>query len=79
MVNEQAGPERTQQTAAALVIRVWRDTTGAAGIKARITRHPDLATDEETTAMVGSAEEVYREVRAWLEQFVERSNHAGSG
>jgi hypothetical protein len=59
--------------AAALVIRVWREPTGEAGIKARITQRPDLGTDVETTSVVASPEAVYRQVRAWLEDFVGRT------
>lgn len=59
--------------AAALVIRVWREPTDEAGIKARITQRPDLGADAQTTAVVTSPEAVYREVRAWLEEFVGRT------
>lgn len=59
--------------AAALVIRVWRETTDPAGLKARITQRPDLAAEAETTTVVTSPEAVYREVRTWLEDFVGRT------
>lgn len=59
--------------AAALVIRVWREPSDEAGIRARITQRPDLGADAETTAVVASPEAVYREVRAWLEEFVDRT------
>ncbi|MFI6827515.1 MULTISPECIES: hypothetical protein [unclassified Kribbella] len=59
--------------AAALVIRVWREPADEAGIKARITQRPDLSADAETTSVVASPEAVYREVRAWLEEFVSRT------
>jgi hypothetical protein len=62
--------------AAALVIRVWRETTGAAAFKARITQRPDLGADAETTTVVTSPEAVYREVQAWLEEFVRRTGGA---
>jgi hypothetical protein len=64
--------------AAALVIRVWRETTDAAGLKARITQRPDLAAEAETTTVVTSPEAVYREVRAWLEDFVGRTGGEAS-
>jgi hypothetical protein len=64
--------------AAALVIRVWRETTDAAGLKARITQRPDLAAEAETTTVVTSPEAVYREVRAWLEDFVRRTGGEAS-
>jgi hypothetical protein len=57
--------------AAALVIRVWRET--GAGLKARITERPDLGTEAETITVVTSPEDVYREVRLWLEDFVGRT------
>jgi|GraSoiStandDraft_41_1057321.scaffolds.fasta_scaffold3251169_1 hypothetical protein len=58
--------------AAALVIRVWRET-GPGGLKARITERPDLGAEAETTTVVTSPEAVYREVRHWLEEFVGRT------
>jgi hypothetical protein len=61
--------------AAALVIRVWRDTAQTAGIKARITRQPNLAGDAQTTTVVASPEAVYREVREWLELFLAAQSH----
>jgi hypothetical protein len=64
--------------AAALVIRVWRDTAETAGIKARITRQPNLAGGAQTTTVVASPEAVYREVREWLERFLEAQSHPGS-
>ena len=60
--------------AAALVSRVWRETADATGVRARITRRPDLDTESETTVVVTSPEAVYREVRAWLEAFVGRES-----
>jgi hypothetical protein len=62
--------------AAALVIRVWRETTG---LKARITERPDLGTEAETTTVVTSPEAVYREVRLWLEEFVGKTGEASAG
>jgi hypothetical protein len=59
--------------AAALVIRVWRETTDAAGLRARITQRPDLGAEAETTTVVTSPEAVYHEVRAWLEEFLGRT------
>jgi hypothetical protein len=56
--------------AAALVIRVWRETTDAAGLRARISQRADLGAESETTIVVTSPEAVYREVRAWLEEFL---------
>jgi hypothetical protein len=76
-MTEQAQSE-SKAGAAALVIRVWRETSDAAAIRARITRQPDLGVDAETTTVVASTEAVYREVRAWLEDFVRRSGDATS-
>jgi hypothetical protein len=59
--------------AAALVIRVWRETTDPAGLKARITQRPDLGAETETTTVVTSPDAVYREVRAWLDEFIVRT------
>ena len=59
--------------AAAMVIRVWREKDDAAGLRARITQRPDLGADAETTTVVTSPDAVYRAVRAWLEEFVDRS------
>jgi hypothetical protein len=64
--------------AAALVIRIWRETTDAAGLKARITQRPDLAAEAETTTVVTSPDAVYREVRTWLEDFVRRTGGEAS-
>jgi hypothetical protein len=64
--------------AAALVIRVWRETADAAGLRARITQLPDLGAESETTTVVTSPEAVYREVRAWLEEFVGRTGGEAS-
>jgi hypothetical protein len=58
--------------AAAMVIRVWRETDDTTGLRARITQRPDLGGEAETTVVVTSAEAVYDEVRAWLEAFVGR-------
>ena len=60
--------------AAALVIRVWRETDGGSGLRARITQLPDLGDETETTVVVTSPDAVYREVRAWLETFVGRES-----
>ena len=60
--------------AAALVIRVWRDTDDATGLRARITKRPDLGDETETTVVVTSPEAVYSEVRTWLEAFVGRES-----
>ncbi|TCC50511.1 hypothetical protein E0H73_41335 [Kribbella pittospori] len=67
------GQSEAVPDAAALVIRVWREPTDETGMRARITQRPDLAADAETTAVVTSPEAVYREVRAWLEEFVGRT------
>ncbi len=48
--------------AAALVIRVWRET-GPGGLKARITERPDLGAEAETTTVVTSPEPGGRLVR----------------
>ncbi len=64
--------------AAALVIRVWRETAGAGGLRARITQRPDLGAEAETTTVVTSPEAVYGEVRAWLEEFAGRTGGATS-
>jgi hypothetical protein len=63
--------ERPEE-AAALVIRVWRETDGG-DLKARITKRPDLGAEAEATSVVTSPEDVYDEVRAWLEEFVGRT------
>ncbi|HEU4946153.1 MAG TPA: hypothetical protein VFT31_03260 [Kribbella sp.] len=65
-------------TAAALVIRVWRETPDSPAIKARIIQRPDLDTDEEITTTASGPEEIYDEVRAWLESFLTRSRQDGS-
>ena len=59
--------------AAILVIRVGGETAGGGGIRARITQRPDLGGEAETTTVVTSPEDVYREVRAWLEEFERRA------
>jgi hypothetical protein len=76
-MTDQAHSE-SRPDAAALVIRVWRETTGAAGLRARITQRPDLAAEAETTIVVTTPEAVYREVRAWLEEFVGRTGGEAS-
>ncbi|HET6986866.1 MAG TPA: hypothetical protein VFI00_09630 [Kribbella sp.] len=67
------GQSRSMPDAAVLVIRVWRETAGAGGLRARITQRPDLGAEAETTTVVTSPEDVYREVRAWLEEFEGRT------
>jgi hypothetical protein len=67
------GQSGSMPDAAVLVIRVWRETIGAGGLRARITQRPDLGADAETTTVVTSPEAVYREVRAWLEEFEGRT------
>lgn len=64
--------------AAALVIRVWQESAEPSGLKARISRQPDLATDQETTTVVTSPDAVYAEVRAWLELFLDRVGRDGT-
>ncbi|TWD72545.1 hypothetical protein FB561_7537 [Kribbella amoyensis] len=66
---EETGPD----AAAALVVRVWRESSDPTGLRARVTSRPDLGAEGETTRVVTSAEAVYREVREWLEEFVERT------
>ena len=67
-----------QDAAAALVIRVWQDSDDPAGLKARISRRPDLSTDQETTTVVTSPDAVYAEVRASLEHFLDRVGRDGT-
>ena len=71
-MTDQPQPESVPE-AAALVIRVWRDTDHATGLRARITQRPDLGVETETTTVVTSPEAVYGEVRTWLEEFIGRS------
>jgi hypothetical protein len=73
-MNETANPAAAHGTAAALVIRVWRDTPESADFRARITIRADLDNDEETTVMAATPEEVYGQVRAWLEGFLARTS-----
>ena len=73
------GDKTTAGAAAALVIRVWQDEPGSAAIKARITRRPDLSTDEETTTLVSTPEQVYAEVGDWLETFLRTSRGGSTG
>lgn len=68
-MTDQAQPDPAAG-AAALVIRVWRESPDADGIKARITQLADLGGNGETTTVVTSTAAVYREVHAWLEAFV---------
>jgi hypothetical protein len=67
-----------RDAAAALVIRVWQDSADPTSLKARISRRPDLSTDQETTTVVTSPDAVYAEVRAWLEQFLDRAGQGGT-
>jgi hypothetical protein len=76
-MTEHAHPDAVPD-AAALVIRVWQDSSERSGLKARITRQPDLSADRETTTVVASPEAVYREVRAWLDLFLDRGDRGGS-
>jgi hypothetical protein len=69
----EANPAAAHGTAAALVIRVWRSTPDSPDFRARITIRADLANDRETTVVAATPEEVYREVRAWLEGFLART------
>jgi hypothetical protein len=71
-MTDQAHPDPAAG-AAALVIRVWRESPDADGIKARITQLADLGADGETTTVVTSTAAVYHEVHVWLEDFVRRS------
>jgi hypothetical protein len=67
-----------RDAAAALVIRVWQDSADPTSLKARISRRPDLSTDQETTTVVTSPDAVYAEVRAWLEHFLDRVGQGGT-
>lgn len=60
-------------SAAALVIRVWRDAAQQTGISARITRQPDLTKDEQASTVVSSPDAVYEAVKTWLERFIEQT------
>jgi hypothetical protein len=76
-MNETANPAAAHGMAAALVIRVWRDSPDSPDWRARITIRADLENDQETTVMAATPEEVYGEVRAWLEGFLARSGRSG--
>jgi hypothetical protein len=73
-MTDQAQSESAAGAAAALVIRVWRDPAEGAGIRARITRQPDLGRDDQTSTVVATPEAVYAEVRAWLELFLKQTD-----
>jgi hypothetical protein len=72
-MNETAKPAAAYGTTAALVIRVWRSDPDTPDFRARITMRTDPANDQETTVMAATPEEVYGQVRAWLEGFLARS------
>lgn len=51
---------------AVLVIRAWTNVRGPRRLRARITRVPDLATQEPVESAAGSEDEVVEAVRTWL-------------
>jgi hypothetical protein len=59
-----AGSERV----GVMVVRIWtEDPLGS--IRARITRTLDLTTNDETSCVAASTEEVLERVREWVEEF----------
>jgi hypothetical protein len=77
-MTEQEHRDTAPTPAAALVIRVWQDSAEPSGLRARITRRPDLSVDHETSTVVTSADAVYGEVRAWLELFTQRTGRGSA-
>jgi hypothetical protein len=72
-MNETAKPAAAYGITATLVIRVWRSDPDTPDFRARITMRTDPANNQETTVMAATSEEVYGQVRAWLEGFLARS------
>jgi len=64
-VNTASPAERT----GVVVVRVWLEPGHDEQVRARVTA-TDLATNEETTAVAASVEEIVRIVRAWIQSFV---------
>jgi alkanesulfonate monooxygenase SsuD/methylene tetrahydromethanopterin reductase-like flavin-dependent oxidoreductase (luciferase family) len=58
---------RSERTGA-LVVRVWIEGPGTV-FKARLTRTNDVMMAGEIISYAGSPEQVYEQVRAWLEEF----------
>jgi hypothetical protein len=54
----------------ALAIRIWVEQVSPVQLRARITHSSDLEGREHVTSAAGSADEIEKTVRLWLESFV---------
>jgi hypothetical protein len=54
---------------AVLVIRVWPEKDSVSGLRARITRTADIATQGEIMTAAATVDEILAAVRTWLEGF----------
>ena len=52
-----------------LILRVWREDSGASTLRIRMIGQLDLGVDDQDTAATATVEEAVAYVRAWLERF----------
>lgn len=53
-----------------LIVRLWIETNGTDGFRARITRTLDAAGTDQTTATAATPHDVCAVVRTWVDAFV---------
>ena len=52
-----------------LIVRLWIESTGPGGFRARITQTLDSTGPEEAMATAATPEDIYAVVRSWVEAF----------
>jgi len=62
---------------AALVLRVWSESPGRAGFRARVTAARDLTGTDGTLLVTADPDDVLATVRDWLDDFLDLSDASG--
>jgi hypothetical protein len=57
---------------AVLIVRLWRDTAGESGLRARILWTQDVEREPETVSVARDADTVLATVQGWLDEFLGR-------
>jgi hypothetical protein len=65
---------RRREASGVLVIYLWLERASKVPLRARITSTTELESDERTTVVVSTVEDVLRVVREWVTRIVERPN-----
>jgi hypothetical protein len=54
-----------------LVVRIWREQCGPKGLRARVSRTPDVAQVAEVSTLAGDVDELLEIVREWVTGFAQ--------